>query len=81
MNGTDPILANDLIPVNIADDGTVTQADLGTEWYNYSDKQWANAIILNESFNETTLYDLSGNNFHGTFFNGTQIKEDTEGRI
>ena len=44
-----PNLGTDLIPVTIADDGTVTYADTSKEWYNYCDKIWANAIDLIDS--------------------------------
>ncbi len=46
LNGAIPVLKEDLIPVTIASDGTVKKADLYDEWYNYSNKQWANAVIL-----------------------------------
>jgi len=46
LNGADPVLKEDLIPITIASDGSVKKADLYTEWYNYSNKQWANAVIL-----------------------------------
>ena len=49
LNGTDPVLGNNLIPVSIADDGTVTYADTNTEWYNYEEKVWANAVILEDN--------------------------------
>ena len=46
LNGAYPVLADGLIPVTIEGDGTVTKADLKTEWYKYEDKRWANAVIL-----------------------------------
>jgi len=46
LNGTDPVIKEDLIPITIASDGTVKKADLYSEWYDYETKQWANAIIL-----------------------------------
>ena len=46
LNGADPVLADNLIPVTIANDGTVKKADIATEWYNYGNKVWANAVIL-----------------------------------
>ena len=54
LNGTDPVLSDNLIPVMIADDGTVTKADTNIEWYKYEDKKWANAVILvdeNKTYN------------------------------
>ena len=48
LNGTDPVLEEPLIPVTIESDGTVKRADLSSEWYNYENKQWANAVILTD---------------------------------
>ena len=49
LNGTDPVLSDNLVPVVISDDGTVTKADTNTEWYKYEDKKWANAVILSDN--------------------------------
>ena len=49
LNGTDPVLNSSLVPVTIADDGTVTKADISTKWYSYEEKKWANAVILSPS--------------------------------
>ena len=48
LNGADPVLEDPLIPVTIEADGTVKRADLSTEWYNYENKEWANAVILTD---------------------------------
>ncbi len=48
LNGADPVLKENLVPVTIADNGTVKYADIYNEWYNYENKEWANAVILNE---------------------------------
>ena len=48
LNGTEPKLEDPLIAVTIEDDGTVRKAALNTEWYNYSEKRWANAVILKD---------------------------------
>ncbi len=53
LNGTDPVLKDNLVPIKIASDGTVTKADLYQEWYNYENKEWANAVILKD---ETVTY-------------------------
>ena len=53
LNGTDPVLKEGLIPVKIANDGTVTKADINNKWYSYENKEWANAIILKD---ETVEY-------------------------
>lgn len=46
LNGTDPVLKDPLIPVTIDKDGTVKKADIGSAWYSYENKDWANAVIL-----------------------------------
>ena len=45
-NVAEPVLKDDLIPVKISDNGTVTYADTNKSWYDYCDKIWANAVIL-----------------------------------
>lgn len=51
LNGADPVLDenNKLVPITLANDGTVTYADIKQEWYNYENKEWANAVILVDS--------------------------------
>ena len=46
LNGADPVLKKDMIPVTISNDGTVKKADIKDEWYNYTNKEWANAVVL-----------------------------------
>ena len=48
-----PKLREGLIPITIENDGTVKYADTSKSWYNYCDKRWANAVILedNASYN------------------------------
>ena len=46
LNGTDPVLKEELVPVTIEEDGTVKKADIGSAWYSYEKKEWANAVIL-----------------------------------
>ena len=41
-----PKLNEGLVPVTIENDGTVKYADTSKNWYNYCDKRWANAVIL-----------------------------------
>ena len=48
LNGADPVLKTDLIPVTIDNDGTVKKADTKEKWYSYSEKIWANAVILKD---------------------------------
>ena len=49
LNGTDPVLSEGLIPVTIDNSGVVKKASLGSKWYSYQEKQWANAVILLDS--------------------------------
>ena len=44
-----PKLGEGLIPVTIENDGTVKYADTLKSWYNYCDKIWANAVILEDN--------------------------------
>ncbi len=47
LNGADPVLKDNLIPVTIDENnGTVKKADTTKEWYRYEQKKWANAVIL-----------------------------------
>ncbi len=48
LNGTDPVIKDDLIPVIIGENGKVTRADTSKKWYNYANSEWANAVILAE---------------------------------
>ena len=41
-----PTLGSGMIPVTISNNGTVKYADTNSNWYNYCDKLWANAVIL-----------------------------------
>lgn len=47
LNGADPELKDNLVAVTINTDGTVKKASLYSEWYNYTNKTWANAVLLN----------------------------------
>ena len=58
LNGADPELKDNLIPVVINNDGTVKKADLSKEWYNYTNKTWANAVLLKDksiSYNDEEI--------------------------
>ncbi len=48
LHGTDPVLSDNLVPVTIANDGTVKKANIYREWYNYTNKEWANAVVLED---------------------------------
>ena len=49
LNGADPVIKENLVPVTIADNGEVTYANINKKWYNYENKEWANAVILVDS--------------------------------
>ncbi len=49
LNGAYPVLNNGLIPITIANDGTVTVADTAVEWYSYETKNWANAVLVKDT--------------------------------
>nr|MBP3259026.1 prepilin-type N-terminal cleavage/methylation domain-containing protein [Bacilli bacterium] len=67
LNGLDPVLDKGLIPVTIGDDGTVTKASIATEWYNYGEKRWANAVILKGSDNYIEGQTIPENNIDAYF--------------
>ena len=48
LNGTDPVLKDELIPVTISNDGTVHKANIQEKWYEYGNQEWANAVILED---------------------------------
>ena len=50
LNGTDPVLTNEMIPITLENDGTVKKADFTKPWYSYADKKWANAVIIKNSY-------------------------------
>ncbi len=49
LNGADPVIKENLVPVTIADNGEVTYANTQKKWYSYENKEWANAVILVEN--------------------------------
>ncbi len=54
LNGTDPVLSDNLIPVTLENDGTVHKASIYDDWYSYEQKLWANAVVLlDKSINYT----------------------------
>ncbi len=52
LNGMNPVLKGELVPVTIDTNGTVHKADTKTEWYKYENKEWANAVILTSNEKE-----------------------------
>ena len=45
-----PELIDNMVPVTINNDGEVRKADITKKWYNYEEKEWANAVILNDDY-------------------------------
>ncbi len=52
LNGADPELDSGMIPVIIENDGTVKKANIYAKWYEYNNKNWANAILVKEEKRE-----------------------------
>ncbi len=55
LKGSDPVLERPLVPVHIDEKGKVTKADPSQKWYDYEQKEWANAVIL---VDETKQYEV-----------------------
>jgi len=68
LNGTDPALQDELIPVTIDNDGTVHKANIQEKWYEYGNQQWANAVILeDESINYQNGEEIPEDNIESYF--------------
>jgi len=66
LNGAEPVLDSAMIPVTIANDGTVTTIkDSDSGWYSYEDKEWANAVVVGNDYRST---------YKGT--TGVEVNED-----
>ena len=70
LNGSDPVLTNDMIPVTYDSNGKTIKADINQAWYNYGEKRWANVVILRTS--NKGIYDDSpaGTLIDETFIQG-----------
>ena len=65
LNGADPELDIGMIPIYF--DNNVTKvANIENEWYNYTNKQWANAVVVKENKRD----------YYRAAKGGTVIKED-----
>ncbi len=49
LNGAEPVINGELIPIELDNNGVVTYSDKGESWYNYCEQKWANAVILIDS--------------------------------
>ncbi len=52
LNGSFPTIGDDMVPVKILDNGIVKVANREEEWYNYQNKKWANAVLLQNSYDD-----------------------------
>ena len=64
LNGIDPVLTDELVPIIINDNGKAIKANPDVKWYSYGNKEWANAVILTDD----------GKN--KSFVNGAEIPEE-----
>ena len=65
-----PVLQDGLIPVKISDTGVVTAvSEDDSTWFNYDNKQWANAVLVKESGTKTR----AANKVAGTTINPNDI--------
>ena len=58
LNGSDPVLDEGMIPItfDVSGDNTIIKtASLYDEWYDYSNQEWANAILVTEASRDTYL--------------------------
>ena len=71
LNGTDPVLKDELIPVTIEENGVVKKADLESAWYSYANKNWANSVILDDQYdtlnNQGNVYGATKNDGYVSF--------------
>ena len=65
-----PELYNGLIHVTYDDSNNIVVADTTTEWYNYNNHEWANAILIDQ--NNSTIKDKYLN-ADGTYKSGTTV--------
>ena len=65
-----PVLQEGLIPVKISDTGVVTAvSEEDSTWFNYDNKQWANAVLVKETGTKTR----AANKVAGTTINPNDI--------
>ncbi len=64
LNGADPEILYGLIPVVINSNGSVSKANINNNWYSYTNKIWANAVIVKEHVRETYYDALPGSSIN-----------------
>ena len=65
-----PELYSGLIPITYNEDNNIVVADITTEWYNYNNHEWANAILIDQS---NTAIKNKYLNSDGTYKSGTTV--------
>ena len=72
LNGSYPVVSDELVPITIDNVGTVYKADLGSEQYKYEDKRWANAVVLKSNEEIIGKDNISGAiiNSNNVYFDG-----------
>ena len=70
-----PELLDNMVPIKYENEKWLV-ADTNQKWYDYNNKEWANAVILRSSINNSNLYDLSGNGNNGVLENGATITDE-----
>ena len=70
-----PELLDNMVPIKYENEKWLV-ADTNQKWYDYNNKEWANAVILRNSINNSNLYDLSGNGNDGVLENGATITDE-----
>ena len=65
-----PELYSGLIPITYDDSNNIVVADITTEWYNYNNHEWANAILTDQS--NSTIKDKYLNS-NGSYKSGTIV--------
>lgn len=53
LNGADPVLDPGMIPVTIENNGTVKKADIYNKWYDYTNRQWANVVLVSSDVRDS----------------------------
>ncbi len=56
LNGAYPRISEGMIPVTIANNGTVTTANPNSTWYSYASGSWANVVLVKESGTNSRAY-------------------------
>lgn len=66
LDGTDPVLSDGMIAININNDGKVIKTSDSRVWYSYLNKKWANAVLLSSA----------NRDFYVNAVDGTEINPD-----